>query len=257
VFYWLITMTVLSWSFAMLYIYSWKNSWAGKTGVELAAKTEEKELRARIQALEEMEAPDADILDLRVKLAQRLMQSDKQLEARDVLTDGEARLLKQKSPEGSALSTLLRRAELNRLAAIACRQAGLYKFAAEKYDLATKLLAGADNRDAIVRFSKLALLNDQAVLEYIWANASKDGGERKKHFVAAEGKFQKCLAECRFCLSETEGDKSQSGSAEFMRCKRLARLSASNWAELLKDLGRGDEIEAINKMANEPIKRGA
>ncbi len=238
----------------MLYIHSWKYNWAGKTGVEATAKKEEKALRAKIQILEEMDAPEDDILSERIKLSNRLLQSEKYMEARDVLSDGEVRLLKNKAAEDASQSLLLKRVELNRLAAIAYRQALFYPAAAEKYERATKLLAAADQDDVNVKFTKLALLNDQAVLEYIWANASKEASARKAHFVAAEGKFQKCLAECRFRLSETID-----GEQEYLRYKRLAKLSASNWAELLKDLGRGDEIEAINKMANEviKIKRGA
>ncbi len=238
----------------MLYIYSWKYNWAGKTGEEATAKREEKALRANIQALEEMDAPEDDILNARIKLSNRLLQSEKYMEARDVLCDGEVRLIKQAAVNDASQSLLLKRVELQRLTAIAHRQALNYPAAAEKYEQAAKVLSTADQDDDNVKFTKLALLNDQAVLEYIWANASKEASARKAHFVAAEGKFQKCLAECRFRLSETAG-----GEQDYLRYKRLAKLSANNWAELLKDLDRGDEIEAIHNMADEviKIKRGA
>jgi hypothetical protein len=72
VFYWLISITLVAWCFAMLYIYSWRSSWAGKIVLEETVKKEERALRDKVRILEEMAAPDHDIVEARIALAKVL-----------------------------------------------------------------------------------------------------------------------------------------------------------------------------------------
>lgn len=236
----------------MLYVYSWRDNWAGKNGDEEVARTEEKYLRQKISSLEFMAAPENDIFAQRLKLAKRLLQSEKFMAARDVLEDGEARLTKDSTLSRQAI--LLKKVELYRLEAICFRNANadLFEYASAKYKKAAELLASADKRDPNTAFEQLSLINDQAVLQYIWANASQSAVERSLHFALAEGLFQKCVSECRFHLNtQVKRTKSEPTDDISDKYKKLAKLSTGNWIELLKDLGRSSEIANISNLIEE------
>ncbi|MFA6212005.1 MAG: hypothetical protein WCT03_17440 [Candidatus Obscuribacterales bacterium] len=224
VFYWLISITVVSWCFAMLYIYSWRSSWAGKVVLDEVIRKEEREQRTKISILEEMGAPDNDITEARVNLAKMLLQLGEYNSARFTLDDAERRITDNKSPD-EPQTVLLERIKLNKFAALICRDSGLYQFAQDRYDKIDKLMA-AVKPDEQLQYQKLVLLNDQAILQYIWANASKKESDRKTHFAQAQMLFQKCIEQSDKHLAESEGSK----------YKRLVEISQANLSELKRDL---------------------
>lgn len=208
----------------MLYIYSWRSSWAGKVVVDEVIRKEEREQRAKISILEEMGAPDTDITEARVTLAKMLMQLGDFNSARFTLDDAERRIADNKNPSDPQ-AVLVDRVKLNKLAAIICRDSNLYQFAQDRYDKIDKLIASAKPEEEL-QYLKVVLLNDQAVMQYIWANASKKESDRKSHFAKAQDLFQKCVEQSDKHLSESEGSK----------YKRLVEISQANLSELKKDL---------------------
>lgn len=210
----------------MLYIYSWRSSWAGKVVLDETIRKEERLSREKIRILEEMGAPDHDIVEARIGLAKVLMQSGPSHynDARYCLDDADAHLTNNKS--GADLQDVLAdRVTLNKLYASICRDSNLYEFASERYEKTAKLLAQAKpNRQ--VQYMKVMLLNEQAVLQYIWANSSKEESDRKKHFALAEALYQKCLHESRQHFNEPEGAK----------YRYLAQLCQENLTELTADV---------------------
>lgn len=245
IFYWLMTVTVVTWCFTMLYIHSWNVTWAGKNGDEEVARKEELALREKANMLTEMEAPDKEIVEARINLAKRLLQNGKHMLARDAFDDADGVLAKSKSQDSQA--TLLKRAELQRLAAIPFRDSSFFEFGYPRFARAGELLDKAEQDDD-VHYLKLALLNDEGVYQYLWANASERTYQRNEHYALAERKLQKCLTECRFQLSEAN-------STERARYQRLARTCATNLSEVLRDLGRTAEAEGIEKLAGTAKRR--
>lgn len=230
VFYWLISITLVSWCFAMLYIYSWRSSWAGKIEPEQSAKREESALRDKIRILEEMDAPDHDIVEARISLAKLLFFLGDFNGGRYAVDDADSRLTSSKVALDKE-AQLVQRVRLNKLAAVSCRDTGLYKFAQDRYDKIAKLLdqtSGAENENtkSQLQYLKIGLLNEQAVLQYIWANASKEEVERKKHFALAQSLFEKCSQQSRMHVNESDGAK----------YRRLDELSQTNLSELARDL---------------------
>lgn len=214
----------------MLYIYSWRSSWAGKIETEQTAKKEENALRDKIRILEEMAAPDYDIVEARIALAKVLFSTGDYSGARYTVDDADARLdsIKASSDRPNVLAD---RVMLNKLAALSCREAGLYQFAQDRYDKIAKLLdqqkgAGLAEDSSKVQYMKVVLLNEQAVLHYIWANSSAEEKERKKHFSLAQALFQKCSEQSRLHLTDADGAK----------YRRLEELTQANLSELVKDL---------------------
>ncbi len=223
VFYWLISITLVSWCFAMLYIYSWRSTWAGKVVLEETIRKEEHSLRQRIAILEEMAAPDRDLAEARMNLAKVLLQSGEYNDARYALDAAEGQLIANKSAS-EMQSVLLERLMINKLAAIVCRDSGLYQFAQDRYDKIDKLMALA-NKDPELQYLQVVLLNDKAVLHYIWANSSKDLSDRRKHFNEAQALFLKSAEQCQHYVG-SESDK----------FKQLEAVCQANLSELKKDL---------------------
>jgi hypothetical protein len=229
VFYWLISITLVAWCFAMLYIYSWRSSWAGKIVLEETVKKEERALRDKVRILEEMAAPDHDIVEARIALAKVLFSAGDYNGARYIVDEADARL--ESSKIGDDQDVLAERVVLNKLAALSFRESGLYPFAQERYEKIAKLLSQNNDLDNFkgnsqARYLKLILLNEQAVLHYIWANSSKEDAERKKHFALAESLFRKCSAQSRLHLNDVDGAK----------YRHLEALTQANLSELLSDL---------------------
>ena len=230
VFYWLISVTLVSWCFAMLYIYSWRSSWAGKIELEQTAKKEETALRDKIRILEEMDAPDHDIVEARIGLAKLLFFLGDYNGGRYTVDDADARLTSSKLAADKE-TELAERVRLHKFAALSCRESGLYQFAQDRYDKISKLLEQANAADqpqvkSQVQYLKTGLLNEQAVLHYLWANSSKEEADRKKHFALAQSFFEKCSQQSRKHLNEADGAK----------YRRLDELSQANLSELEKDL---------------------
>ncbi len=230
VFYWLISVTLVSWCFAMLYIYSWRSSWAGKVVLEETVKKEERALRDKIRILEEMAAPDHDIVAARIRLAKVLFAAGDFNGARYTVDDADARLDSNKALSARP-DVLNERVMLNKLAALSLRECGHYQFAQDRYDKIAKLLGQADASKQIenkseVQYLKLVLLNELAVLHYLWANSSKEEAERQKHFALAESLFQKCSAQSRQHLNDADGAK----------YRHLEELTKANLVELVNDL---------------------
>lgn len=229
VFYWLISITLVSWCFAMLYIYSWRSSWAGKIVLEETVKKEERAWRDKIRILEEMAAPDHDIVEARVGLAKALFAAGDYNGARYTVDDADARLDSNKAV--NRLNNLAARVKLNKLAAVSCRESGLYQFAQDRYDKIAKLLEQANGAEQLenksdLQLMKLGLLNEQAVLHYLWGNSSKEESERKKHFALAQSLWQKCSEQSRLHLSGADGAK----------YRHLRDVTEANMTELAKDL---------------------
>ena len=218
----------------MLYIYSWRSSWAGKIVLEETVKKEERALRDKIRILEEMAAPDHDIVEARIALAKVLFSAGDYNGARYTVDDADARLDRIKPgdrQEVLAEDVLAERVVLNKLAALSFRESGLYQFAQDRYDKIAKFLsqstgtAQAENKSQ-VQYLKLVLLNDQAVLHYLWANSSKQDAERKRHFALAQSLFQQCSAQSRLHLNDVDGAK----------YRHLEKLTQANLTELASDL---------------------
>ncbi len=230
VFYWLISVTLVSWCFAMLYIYSWRSSWAGKIELEQTAKKEEAALRDKIRILEEMDAPDHEIVEARIGLTKLLFFLGDYNGGRYTIDDADARLTSGKLAADKD-TELAERVRLHKFAALSCRESGLYQFAQDRYNKISKLLEQANAADqpqikSEVQYLKIGLLNEQAVLHYLWANSSKEEVERKKHFALAQSFFEKCSQQSRQHLNEADGAK----------YRRLDELSQANLSELEKDL---------------------
>ncbi len=230
VFYWLISVTLVSWCFAMLYIYSWRSSWAGKIELEQTAKKEEAALRDKIRILEEMDAPDHEIVEARIGLTKLLFFLGDYNGGRYTIDDAAARLTSGKLAADKD-TELAERVRLHKFAALSCRESGLYQFAQDRYNKISKLLEQANAADqpqikSEVQYLKIGLLNEQAVLHYLWANSSKEEVERKKHFALAQSFFEKCSQQSRQHLNEADGAK----------YRRLDELSQANLSELEKDL---------------------
>lgn len=223
VFYWLISITLVSWCFAMLYIYSWRSSWAGKVVLEETIRKEERSLRQRIAILEEMAAPDRELAEARINLAKVLMQSGEYNNARYALDEAEGRLIVNKTTS-ELQSVLLERLMINKLAAVVCRDSGLYQFAQDRYEKIDKLMAPA-KKDPELQYIQVVLLNDKAVLHYIWANSSKDLGDRRKHFNQAQALFKQSVELCQHYIG-SESDK----------FKNLEAVCKANLSELKNDL---------------------
>ena len=144
IFYWLITVTVVTWCFTMLYVHSWNVTWAGKNKEEERASKEETALRAKVAMLVEMDAPDDEIVETRVKLARRYLQNGKHMYARDALDDAD--ILLEQSKSGDTQSILLKRAQLQRLAAIPFRDIGFFNEGYPRFQRALDLLEKAQPR---------------------------------------------------------------------------------------------------------------
>lgn len=244
----------MAWFLAFLYVHSWGNNWVREDGAFEAARAEQLKLEAELKQLEEMSAPDTEIYEKHLQLARRLLESGNFVVAKDELERTDRFLAKTPYLSDNHWR-LLSRLNVTCMIAAAYRDFAFFDDSRKTYERAEKLLAenAAQNidqaqssspekkqaRDEDIEIARLNLINDEGVMQYLWANACRFEVDRQSHFKLAEAKFHKCMDECRFYIKE---------SGPQPTVERLAKLSAGNLIELLKDVGRDSEIAALKQL---------
>lgn len=205
----------------------------------IQAKAEERRLQSELKQLEEMGAPDADIVEQHIKVTRRLLESGNFVAARDELERTD-QFLQKSTYIADKRWRLLKRLQVINMIAAAYRDYSFYEDADKTYQRAEKVIAelavGADSGDTDLELARLNLLNNQGVLQYLWANASAKEADRDRHFKLAEARFQKCINDARFYGK----DRNQSEAVQ-----PLITIAAGNLTELLKDCGRQNEISLL------------
>lgn len=244
----------IAWFLAFLYVHSWGNNWVRDDGAFEAARAEQLKLEAELKQLEEMSAPDTEIYEKHPQLVRRLLESGNFVVAKDELERTDRFLAKTPYISDNHWR-LLSRLKVTCMIAAAYRDFAFFDDSRKTYERAEKLLAEnaaqksdlaqsaapdkRKKRDEDIEVARLNLINDEGIMEYLWANASRFEADRQSHFKLAEAKFHKCMDECRFYIKETGPQPT---------VERLAKLSASNLIELLKDVGRDSEIAALKQL---------
>lgn len=251
-FYVAVGLSACGWILASVYVCSWGTTWVFDDGKFEAALAEKKKLEGDLKRAEEMGASEAQILECHLKLTDRLLESGDFVSAKDELERTDKFLADSKYVDDNHWRLKNRLLILSRIAA-AYRDYGFYDDSRKTYERAEKLLtaytqeanttplsqshAGPQSKalPSDIEIARLNLINEEGVMQYLWANASAKAADRLTHFKIAESKYHQCYTDCRFDLKE-------SGSEPNPTIERLAELSLNNLGELLKDVGRGHEI---------------
>jgi len=193
IFYWIVAVTLVAWSWTTLYVHSFSNLWGG--GSRLAVRAGEERAKA-VKQLAEMEkkgAPPEQIYDQRMSLSLRVNEAKNFVEARKIL-DAESDAL-IKLPESE--ENFLRRARVEDQVAHTYIDEGLYHEARNSLTRATDLVRQVINtygsEDA--RLFELTLTNEIGVLTYLEASSTLDGKLREQTFETSKKVFEQLLSQ--------------------------------------------------------------
>jgi len=227
--YWILAISLVSWSWTTLYVHSFSNLWGGQN--RMAIKAGEDRARAQ-KALTEMEkhgAPAEQIYNQRMSLSLQLDEAKNFVEARKVL-DAESDAL-IKLPESE--ENFLRRARVEDQVAHIYIDEGLCGEARNSFnraaDLVRQVIQTYGSEDATL--FDLALTNELGVLTYLEASSTLDGTLREKTFAGSKKIFEQLLSH----ISELEAQPEKLTDAGRKRLAHLKDRVGVNLHQVIED----------------------
>ncbi|MBS1994130.1 MAG: hypothetical protein JSS83_26650 [Cyanobacteria bacterium SZAS LIN-3] len=222
VFYWLLAGSFIAWSWTTLYYHSYSNLWGGQNHFAIRAGEERLKTARALEAMEKSGAAPEQIYDQRMLLSLQLDENKKFAEARKVLEQESADLLKLPESE----ENYLRRARLEEQVAHIYMDEGLYHEARGALSRATDLVHQVANTYGSEdgQIYELSLINEMGVLTYLEASSTLDGKVREQSFGASEKIFSQVLAR----IDTMQADPAKLTEAGRNRLKHMKEKVASN-----------------------------